>query len=205
MVNFQWDLEGAVTETIAAMSEDGVNTALLKGMNYAALYNFVKEKEQDWGFADGHLISRISGIYDKYDLDAASRWKPVDGLVETLRQLNGCRLAIVSNVGSLGLAKVLPKFGLDQSFSITVTRNDVTLMKPDPEGLLRAITTCGAAKDEVIHIGDSLSDIHAARNAGVKVGIVLGGENKSEVLLREEPDLVVDKFSDLPGALAKLG
>lgn len=205
LVDFQWNLDGAVTEAVAAMSEDGVDPALLQGMNYAALFNFVKEKEQDWGFADGRLTSRIAGIYDKYDLDAASRWKPVDGLAGTLRQLKGCRLAMVSNIGSLGLSKVLPKFGLDQGFSITVTRNDVTLLKPDPEGLLRAIATCGAAKDEVIHMGDSLSDLHAARNAGVKIGIVLGGENKPEVLLREEPDLVIEKFSDLPEALAKLG
>ena len=205
LVNFQWNLDGAVTEVITAMSGEGISSAVLQGMNYAAIYNFIKGKEQEWGFANGYLASIIAGIYDKYDLDAASRWRPVDDLAGTLHWLDGYRLALVSNIGRIGLARVLPKFGLDQSFSITVTRNDVNVLKPDPEGLLQAITTFGAAKDEVIHIGDSLADLHAARKAGVKIGIILGGENKPEVLLREEPDLVIDKFSSLPDALTKLG
>ncbi len=205
LVNFQWNLDGAVTEVIAAMSREGIDPAVLQGMNYAAIYNYVEEKEQEWGFANGYLVSIIAGIYDKYDLDATSRWLPVDGLAGTLHRLEGYRLALVSNIGRISLAKVLPKFGLDQSFSITVSRNDVNVLKPDPEGLLQAITTFGTAKDEVIHIGDSLSDLYAARKAGVKVGIILGGENKPEVLLREEPDLVIDKLSSLPDALTKFG
>lgn len=205
LVDFQWNLDGAVTEVIAAMSREGIGPEVLQGMNYAAIYNFIKGKEQEWGFADGYLVSIIGGIYDKYDLDAASRWRPVDDLAGTLRRLDGYRLALVSNIGRIGLAGVLPKFGLEQSFSVKINRNDVKFLKPDPEGLLHAIAACGAAKDEVIHIGDSLADLYAARNAGVKVGIILGGENKPEVLLREEPDLVIDKFSSLPDALNKLG
>ena len=205
LVNFQWNLDRAVTEVIAAMSGEGITPAVLQGMNYAAIYNFIKGKEQEWGFANGYLVSIIAGIYDKYDMDAASRWRPTDDLAGTLHRFDGYRLALVSNVGRIGLASVLPKFGLNQSFSITVTRNDVNVLKPDPEGLLQVITAFGAAKDETIHIGDSLADLHAARKAGVKIGIILGGENKSEVLLREEPDLVIDKLSSLPDALTKLG
>lgn len=205
LVDFQWNLEGAVTEVTAAMSREGISPAVLEGMNYASVYNFIKGKEQEWGFTEGYLVTIIASIYDKYDLDAASRWHPVDGLAETLRQLDGYRLAMVSNIGRSGLARVLPRFGLEHSFSFTVNRNDVNLLKPDPEGLLQAITALGAAKDEVIHIGDSLSDLYAARKAGVKIGIILGGENKPEVLLNEELDLVIDKFSSLPDALKKLG
>lgn len=205
MVDFQWNLQEAVTEVIAAMTTEGINPELLQGMTYAAIYNYIKGKEQEWGFVDGYLGSIVAGIYDKYDLDAASRWRAVDNLAGTLHRLAGYRLAMVSNVGRLALGGVLPKFGLDQSFSTMVTRNDVNFLKPEPEGLLKAITAVGAVKDEVIHIGDSLSDLYAARKAGVKIGIILGGENKPEVLLREEPDLVIDKFSSLPDALAKLG
>lgn len=205
LVNFQWNLDGAVTEVITAMSGEGINPAVLQGMNYAVIYNFVKEKEQEWGFADGYLVSIIAGIYDKYDLDAASRWQPVDDLAATLRRLNRYRLAMVSNIGRVGLAAVISKFLLEQSFSITINRNDVSLLKPNPEGLLKAITASGASKNQVIHIGDSLADLYAAREAGVKIGIILGGENKPEVLLREKPDLVIENFSSLPEALNKLG
>lgn len=202
LVDFQWNLDGAVRDVVAAMSKEGVNPAELQGMNYAAVYNFIRGKEQEWGFDEGYLVSIIASIYDKYDLDAASRWQPVDGLAETLQRLDGYRFALVSNIGRLGLAGVLPKFGLDQCFPITITRNDVQVLKPDPEGLLHVINSVGAAKDEVIHIGDSLADLHAARNAGVKVCIILGGENKPEVIMKEKPDYVIDKFSSLPDVLA---
>jgi len=205
LVDFQWNLDGAVTDVIRAVSGEGVSPALLQGMNYANIYNFVKGKEREWGFSEGYLVSIIAGIYDKYDLDAASRWQPVEDLAETLQRLTGYRLALISNIGRIGLTGVLPRFGLTHSFSVTVNRNDVGLLKPDPEGLLKAIAAVGAAKDEVFHIGDSLSDLYAARNAGVKTGIVLGGENKPEVFLQEEPNLVINKLSSLPDELAKLG
>lgn len=205
LVDFQWKLAAAVEETIVALAAEGVAREIFRGMNYAAIYNLVQEKGEAWGFPEHYLGSLLDRIYDAYDLDAASRWRPVPGLLDILWQLREYRLALVSNVGKRGLGEVLAGFGLQNCFGLVVTRNDVRLLKPAGEGLRKAMDWARVKKEEVIHIGDSLSDLYAARNVGVRTGVVLGGENKPEILLQEQPDLVLDKLTALPAALRGIG
>lgn len=204
MVDFQYKVGEVESEALRVLVRQGVPQEYFSGMNYAGIYNTVREKEEEWGFPRNSLISLLDEIYDTYDLDAASRWKPVPGLYEMLEQLREHKIAVVSNVGRKALEKILLKFGLLDSFGLIVTRNDVRLLKPAEEGLLKAIAWAQVGRESVIHIGDSLSDLHAARSAGVKVGIVLGGENRPEVLLRENPDLVLNSLADLPSALKNI-
>lgn len=204
LVDFQWKLAEAVEEVVKALSKQGIPEHYLRGMNYASIYNFVREKEEELGLP-GQLTSLVDEIYDSYDLDAASRWRPVEGLLDTLDRLKEYKVALVSNVGRKALDKVFAKFGLWGRFGFVVTRNEVRLLKPATDGLLKAIDWAGVERANVIHIGDSLSDIEAARGAGVKIGIILGGENEPELLLKQQPDIVLDKLTDLPSALKAIG
>jgi HAD superfamily hydrolase (TIGR01549 family) len=194
-----------VEEVLNSLTENGLSTESFKGMNYASIYNAVRKNEEEWGFPTNHLVSLIDRIYDIYDLDAASRWQPAPGLLDTINQLTGYQLALVSNIGKKGLAEALPKFGIQKSFGFMITRNDVQMLKPAQEGLLKAIDWAGAQKENIIHIGDSLSDLYAARNANIKIGIVLGGENKPDTLLQEKPDLILEQLADLPVKLKAIG
>ncbi|MFZ5632380.1 MAG: HAD family hydrolase [Bacillota bacterium] len=206
LVDFQWKLAEAEGEALKILTGKGLPGKIFSNTNYAVIYNLVREKGEEWGFPGNHLNSLIDSIYDTYDLDAASRWRPVHGLHDLLGLLKGeYKIALVSNVGKKGLNEALLKFGLENSFGLVVTRNDVQMLKPSGEGLLKAIEWARVRKENVIHIGDSLSDIYAARNTGVKTGIVLGGENKPEILLQEHPDIVLDKLAALPGALKSIG
>jgi len=204
LVDFQWKLAEAVGETLQLLSKRGIPGEFFTGLDYAAIYNHVRQKERAWGFPGNTLLSLIGAVYDKYDLDAASRWKPVPDIHTLLDRLKGYRTALVSNVGKKALLKILPEFGLLNSFALIITRNDVNMLKPSGEGLLRAIDWAGVKKEDTIHIGDSLSDLHAARAAGVKTAIVLGGENDPETLIKEKPDLLLKSLSDLPAALKSM-
>jgi len=205
LVDFQWNLTRAVNETITVLSQKGIPAETFNNMNYAAIYNLVQEKGADWGFSGNQLGILIDHVYEKYDLEAASRWKSAERLLGTLKLLNEYKLAIVTNIGRNGLEQVLSLFGLQNIFGLIVTRNDVRFLKPAAEGLLKAIDWARVKKEDTIHIGDSLTDIETARNAGVKVGIVLGGENQKETLLREQPDIVIEKLTELPGVLKNMG
>ena len=204
LVDFQWKLAEAMDETLQLFSKKGIPGKIFAGMDYAAMYNHVLEKEKDWGFPGNTLLSLIDSVYDRYDLDAASRWKPIPDIHNILGRLKGYRTALVSNVGKKALLKILPEFGLLNSFGLIITRNDVHMLKPSGEGLLRAIDWAGVKKEDSIHKGDSLSDIRAARAAGVKAGIVLGGENDPETLIKQKPDLLLKRLSDLPAALKSM-
>lgn len=203
LVDFQWALEDAVEE-IATLFREQKIPASLEDMDYAAIYNLVLEMEEEWGYQKGCLITLVDRIYDRYDLDAASRWILCEELKMTITALKGYQLALVSNVGRKGIEKMLKIHDLDEAFGLVLTRNDVPGLKPHPGGILKAVDWAGVGKDETLHIGDSLSDLYAARNAGVKIGVVLGGQNTAETLLREKPDLVLEKLKNLPSKILEL-
>lgn len=200
LVDFQWALEDAVKETTALLHEHKI-PASFEDMDYAAIYNLILTMEEDWGYQKGSLITLVDQIYDRYDLDAASRWVLCEELKSTITALKGYKLALVSNIGRRGIDKILKLHGLEEAFGLILTRNEVPGLKPHPGGILQAIAWAGAGKDETLHIGDSLSDLYAARNAGVKIGVVLGGQNTAETLLREKPDLVMEKLKNLPSRI----
>lgn len=200
LVDFQWDLAAAVAETTALLQAKNVPVSF-SGMDYAAIYNMVQENGSQWGFEDASLLALIDSLYDRYDLDASSRWHACEDLEQTLQALKGYKLALVSNVGRKGIDMMLNKLRLLGSFGLVLTRNEVLRLKPDPRGIQEAMIWAGAGPDETIHIGDSLADLYAARGAGVKSGIVLGGQDTAEMLLQEKPDLVLEKLKYLPEAL----
>ena len=204
LVNFQWKLTEAVDEVLSLLAREGVHRDYFDTMNYAAIYNKVQSEGEKWGFPSGQLTDLVDSVYDKYDLDACTRWEPVQGMFDVLDRLKKYKVALVSNIGHKGMTFILKEFGLEDSFGLVLNRNDLQFIKPDKEGLLKAIAWADVSKNQAIHVGDSLSDLHAARNAGVKSAIVLGGENDAASIIKETPDLLMENLSELPYRLSQL-
>lgn len=203
LVDFQWALDDAVAETTAMLNKHKVPAAF-EGMDYAALYNKVVKMEEQWGHRKGSLLHLVDEIYDHYDLDAASRWKLCEEFETTIKSLQKHKLALVSNVGRKGIEKMFKLHGLENTFGLVLTRNDMPGLKPHPGGIHTAMSWAGAQKEETLHVGDSLSDLYAARNAGVKIAVVLGGQHSDDMLLPQKPDLVLEKLKELPVKLEEL-
>ena len=91
-------------------------------MNYATIYNLVCKNELNWGFDYHELTSTINDIFDYYDLDAASRYQPVQGLFHLFTFLKSYKTALISNSGKKGVEQALSKFGLENSFGFSVNQ-----------------------------------------------------------------------------------
>jgi phosphoglycolate phosphatase len=144
-------------------------------------------------------MERIGAIYDRYDEDALTRWtlRPkARDFIDDLKT-NGIKTGLVSNVGKLALEKAFHKLNFDQLFDVSITRNDVRTLKPSGEGINLALTRLRVAKNKALYVGDSLDDIHAAKEAGLKVIIILGGENSKSDLLSGGPDFLIQDFGKL--------
>lgn len=126
------------------------------------------------------------------------RWSLKDGVKELLSLLRGRgkKVGLVTNVGKRAVQEALGRFGVRDFFDEVVTRNDTTFMKPRGEGIRRCLSALGVRREEAIFIGDSLSDLHAARDAGVRVAIVKGGESLPEEILKEPPDYLWDSLKE---------
>jgi phosphoglycolate phosphatase len=192
-------VKGAVQETLEKLRGSGFSTEGLQGKKYSLLMRQAMQAASETGRSPEEVREMIGAIYDRYDQDALSRWSLRPGAKEALQTLRskGIKTALVSNVGKKALAMAFQKLDLRSSFDLRVSRNDVQAMKPSGEGITLAIKRLHVRKEKVLFVGDSADDIHAAREAGVKVILIEGGENPKAEAPHAKPDDLIWNLKEL--------
>ena len=152
------------------------------------------------------LLSRLfDDFIDHYRLHIADESRPFDGVVAALDSLQseGARLAICTNKPTDLSFALMGALGLADRFSAIVGPDAAPARKPDPRHLTTAIERAGGRSDRAVMVGDSASDAHAARNAGVPLILVSFGY--TDVPASDlQPDVLIDHFDALPDACARL-
>lgn len=197
LVDFQWKLAEAEAELRGAAAELGCDPEALASENYAGIRHRALDPAGSPEAREA-VDRRLGFIYDRYDLDALSRWSLRDGARELLRDLadQGVALALITNIGRVAGGRALERFGLKAFLGAVVTRDDVGRMKPDGEGIRQALRRLGCPGPALM-VGDSLSDLLAARAAGIPVAIVAGGESSMDRILAHRPDYFVSRLGEL--------
>jgi phosphoglycolate phosphatase len=112
----------------------------------------------------------------------------------------GFILAVCTNKVEEHSVKLLDELGIGHRFAANCGRDTFPYFKPDPRHLTLTIERAGASPGRAVMIGDSRTDIVTAQNAGIPVVAVPFGY--TDVPVRElGPDLVIDHFDDLFGAV----
>ena len=124
------------------------------------------------------------------------------GVAEALDALGGTTLAVLTNKpGDLSRA-ILEGLGVAPRFARIWGAGDVASRKPDPGGLWRLMAETDASAGETWMVGDSATDVEAARAAGVKVAGVTWGFHPG-ALRAAAPDLLIDDPRTLPSLAAR--
>jgi phosphoglycolate phosphatase-like HAD superfamily hydrolase len=80
---------------------------------------------------------------------------------------------------------------------IVVGYHQVQRRKPDPQGILLAMSRAGAKPDETYHVGDQPEDTEASRAAGViAIGSAWGADDVLALKV-SEPDFLFNTVTDL--------
>jgi len=169
LVNFAWDKENAVREVKEMLSKHGIHV----DGSYAEIYNLISTKYPA-------LKENIDRIYDKYDLLAFQKWRVKEEVHEVLSEIDA-KKAVVSNVNGDLLRRALMEYSIAKFFLAVVGRKDVDLLKPSDDGIKLAIESLGVEREQILFIGDSISDLLACRKAGIDIAVV-EGENRIEEL-----------------------
>jgi len=105
-------------------------------------------------------------------------------------------LGLVSDIDGDLLDAVLARNGL--SFDFVVSSEDVGCFKADPRGLMFAelLDRSGARPEEVLHVGDSFSDVAGAKRAGLW-SCWLSRYGKDWDGLEPAPDFVVARLEQV--------
>jgi phosphoglycolate phosphatase len=122
-------------------------------------------------------------------------------VVEALFELPGLLLGVATGKSRRGLDHVLRGHGLEGYFATAQVADDHP-SKPDPSMVRAALAQTGA--DEAVMIGDTTFDIEMGRAAGAATLGVAWGYHPRAALVAAGADAVIDRFAQLPAALAGL-
>jgi len=143
---------------------------------------------------------------DLYSRNTSKRSCLYPGVREGLDMLKaaGYPLGCVTNKAAQFTEPLLRDLGVHDDFSIVISGDTLPRKKPDPEPLLHAAGFFGVAPQSSLMIGDSISDVRAARAAGFKIVCVSYGYNHGVDIRDARPDAVVDSLSDVMTLLDKV-
>lgn len=119
-----------------------------------------------------------------------------DDVKDTLTYLKdeGYPLAVVSTKRRNAVLIGLDLFNLRDYFQLILTHEDVNNVKPDPEGILKALDKLHVKKG--IYVGDNASDIYAGKNAHIDTAGVYYSNNL-DALIKSHPDLMMHTIKEL--------
>jgi phosphoglycolate phosphatase len=158
------------------------------------------------------LVGQLNGEPDEADFDRAypifldlyadntsRRSVLYPGVREGLDYLQaaGYALGCVTNKAGRFTLPLLKDLGIYNVFSIVISGDTLQYTKPHPAPLLHAAEFFKLDPAHALMVGDSISDVKAARAAGFMVACVPYGYNHGEDIRDAKPDLLIDTLADL--------
>ena len=127
------------------------------------------------------------------------------GAVAALDRLaaDGFSLAICTNKMEAHSVKLLEALGVAERFVAICGRDTFPWFKPDARHLTMTIERAGGDPRRAVMVGDSYSDVAAAKAAGIPVVAVSFGY-PDRPIHEHGPDLVIDHFDELFAAVQSL-
>lgn len=135
-------------------------------------------------------------------LVAREQWIARPGALERLAEQS--RLAIFTGRMRYELDITIGRFGTGLQFDPIICADDVTLPKPDPEGLLKIKSQEDA--EEIWYIGDTVDDARSAKAAGVRfIGVAAPDQLRRgeliELFKSEGASAIVNDINELADVL----
>ncbi len=201
------DLDGTLADTIPDLAE-AANRMLRElerpALKLALLRTFVgkgisKLVERALagsleGRVDDRLLAQALPIFERcYAEENGKHTVIFPGVREGLQRLSGMRLplACVTNKAERFTRALLEQLEMARAFEQVIAGDTLPQRKPDPQPLLHACKGFGIAPRDMLMIGDSATDVEAARAAGCPVFCVDYGYNEGRDVRELDVDAIV--------------
>ncbi|GGE93854.1 phosphoglycolate phosphatase [Stappia taiwanensis] len=214
-----FDLDGTLVDTMGDLS--ATLNAVLASLGHApvppeslgSLFGQGARALLQRGLADNGVTAEpelIETLYarflDHYLANIAVHSRPFPGVIATLQRFRarGWRCTICTNKPEYLARPLLAALGMTGHFDAIVGSDTFSCAKPHAEPVLGAIARAEGSPARAIMVGDSKTDIDAARAAGIPVVAVTFGYTSVPV---EElaPDAIISHFDALDAAVERLG
>lgn len=148
---------------------------------------------------------RVFAIFDlHYAQTTGTTARPYPGAEAMLVQLRdaGLRLACVTNKEQRHAERVLQAVGLSDHFDLLIGGDTLPEKKPHPSVIDHVRAVLGAVPAaQCAHLGDSRTDVLAARASGVSAWAVPWGYNAGRPIQEDGPDRIFNSLAELGQAV----
>lgn len=192
------EIADAVNATLARIGCPAVDEALVRG----------------W-IGDGArtLLARALSHVNAPPLAAAQAWTSFaldyaercgsnsrvhDGVRPLLRRLRaqGVQLALLTNKEAAFAHRLLALHDLASDFDLIVAGDTLAVKKPHADVVNHVLHALDAGCDEALLVGDSVTDVRTARNAGIAAWMVTHGYPQGALTGDDAPDGFIGHFDD---------
>lgn len=149
------------------------------------------------GEVDKDLYNKAYPIFlEFYKKNNAKKSRLYDGVLEAIGFIknNNFKLGCVTNKAEAFTIPLLKELKIFDKFEIIISGDTLERKKPDPLPLTHAAEFFNENPKDGLLIGDSISDIKAARAAGFKVICMSYGYNHGIDIRTQNPDVVIDSM-----------
>ncbi|HEX8569854.1 MAG TPA: HAD-IA family hydrolase [Caulobacteraceae bacterium] len=213
-----FDLDGTVVDTapdlIAALNamleEEGLPPAPVASARHlvghgarALLRRGFELAQRPWDLGrEEAMVDRFVAVYRDRIVQES---RPFPGVLDALDalQAQGARFVICTNKRTDLSVALLDGLGLTTRFEGVIGPDLAPAAKPDARHLLTAIAAARGDPARALMVGDSETDLNAARNAGVPCVLVSFGYC-SVPLADLAPDALIDDYAELPAVAERL-
>jgi phosphoglycolate phosphatase len=142
------------------------------------------------------LLMRVEAIYAGL---AGRTAQPYAGTLQALIDLRaaGIKTACVTNKDGAFTQRLLEATGLAPLLDLVLAGDSLAHKKPHASVLRSAAQQLGVATDRLAHVGDSRTDLDAARNAGVADWAVPYGYNGGRPVALDGPSRLFNDLAEL--------
>jgi len=152
------------------------------------------------GFPSQEAFDKAYPIFlDLYAQNSSVRSTLYEGVIEGLDYLKSkdCLLGCVTNKAEQFTLPLLKSLGIIDYFGIVISGDTLEKKKPDPLPLIHGANFFNINPKECLMLGDSVSDVKAARAASFQIICMSYGYNHGNNIADENPDLVIDSMAQL--------
>ena len=143
----------------------------------------------------------LASMDHHYAITTGSSAVPYVGCRDALARLKaeGIRLACVTNKELRHARRVLQVTRLDHYFDLVIGGDSLPERKPHASVLQHVVAHFNSSTQRCAHVGDSATDVDAARNAGVAAWAVPYGYNAGVPIVEARPDRIFQSLEQVAG------
>lgn len=145
------------------------------------------------------LFDKAQPIFLRHYANNVIYSTPYQGVLEALQGLQDrqFKLACVTNKAEKFTLPLLEHSGLAKYFELVVSGDSLSKKKPDPMQLHHICATFGVLAPQAMLVGDSVTDIAAAKAAGCFIVTVPYGYNQGKPIDVSQIDASIQTIADL--------